>query len=411
MQRRYDPRERTQTRRDGTASPRLPGGDLVSALFDREVMGLADRGGASNLIGDRWADVAAAHAATWVGSERRIHADDREPVRIVRVDRLDATPRVAAAASKRGLQNPDLLLIGARNGQRVIQAADAKFSVETARAKQVSPDVVLGLLSLRGHVPGLLEDVDESVHVERGVFLCPDYPLTHLMLRRRHGIVRTTVRREEVIFVPVDAGEFWDEVPGASVMAPLAGVDDLPLQPAETLMAGVYYFRLARAAAGFWLDATKPLLLYNDVVAVDEDAVREEAERRARMAASALALIRRWDSDVQVIRNQRAAVDQVASLPIPGRDLRPMAARIAAAVGVDPPSANQVRRRFGAWYRGELRARLGPIPPPVDDLQTVLQRVAAAGRELAPQAERELERIVLELVAEAGAREAATVSS
>ena len=36
-------------------------GDLVSALFDREVMGLADRGGASNLIGDRWADIAAAH--------------------------------------------------------------------------------------------------------------------------------------------------------------------------------------------------------------------------------------------------------------------------------------------------------------------------------------------------------------
>ena len=35
---------------------------MVSALFDREVMGLADRGGASNLIGDRWADIA---ADTW----------------------------------------------------------------------------------------------------------------------------------------------------------------------------------------------------------------------------------------------------------------------------------------------------------------------------------------------------------
>ena len=44
---------------DNTRSPLLPGGDLVSALFDREVMGLADRGGASNLIGDRWADIAA----------------------------------------------------------------------------------------------------------------------------------------------------------------------------------------------------------------------------------------------------------------------------------------------------------------------------------------------------------------
>ena len=45
-------------------------------------------------------------------------------------------------ASKRGLQNPDLLVIGAQDDHRVIRAADAKFSIETARAKQVSADVV-----------------------------------------------------------------------------------------------------------------------------------------------------------------------------------------------------------------------------------------------------------------------------
>ena len=167
---------------DNTRSPLLPGGDLVSALFDREVMGLADRGGASNLIGDRWADIAAAHVATWIGTERRLHGDDQQPLHIVRVDRLDATPAVAAAASKRGLQNPDLLLIGQRGNQQAIQAADAKFSVETARSKQVSPEVVLGLLELREPVSGLLEG-SVTGQVESGVFLCPDYPLTHLMLR------------------------------------------------------------------------------------------------------------------------------------------------------------------------------------------------------------------------------------
>jgi hypothetical protein len=30
-------------------------------------MVLADRGGASNLVGNRWADLAAAHVAAWVG--------------------------------------------------------------------------------------------------------------------------------------------------------------------------------------------------------------------------------------------------------------------------------------------------------------------------------------------------------
>src|SRR5829696_7358665 len=383
---------------ENTRSPLLPGGDIVSALFDREVMGLADRGGASNLIGDRWADIAATHAATWIGSDRRLHADDQQPLRIVRVDRLDAMPAVAAAASKRGLQNPDLLLIGQRGDQQAIQAADAKFSVETARSKQVSPEVVLGLLELRKHVPGLLDRVSERIHVESGVFLCPDYPLTHLMLRHRRGIVRATVRQEEVVFVPAPPDRFWDGVPGAEVIAPLADTDKLPARPDENLMAGVYYFRLARAAVGFWLDATKPLLLHNDVVTVDIDAVRDEAEHRSRAAASALDLVRRWDADVQTVRNQRAAVDQVAGLPIPGRDLRPMAARIAQVVGADPPSANQVRRRLGAWYRGALRDRFGPISPPVADLPLILRQLADAGRDLGPEAERELERIVLELV-------------
>jgi hypothetical protein len=384
-----------------TRSPLLPGGDIVSALFDREVMGLADRGGASNLIGDRWADITAKHVATWVGTERRLHGDDQEPMRIVRVDRLDAMPAVAAAASKRGLQNPDLLLIGQRGNRQAIQAADAKFSVETARSKQVSPQVVLGLLELRQYVPGLLDGVSERIQVESGVFLCPDYPLTHLMLRHRRGIVRATVRQEEVVLVPAAPDRFWDGVPGAEIIAPLADTDHLPAQPDDNLMAGVYYFRLARAAVGFWLDATKPLLLHNDVVTVDISAVRDETVRRSADASSAIDLIRRWDAGVQEIRNQRAAVDQAAALPIPGRDLRAMAAKIAQAAGGDPPSANQVRRRLSAWYRGALRDRFGPILPPVTDLPSVLRQLGDAGRDLAPRAERELERIVLELMTDA----------
>jgi len=194
-------------------------------------------------------------------------------------------------------------------------------------------------------------------------------------------------------------------------LAPLAGTDKLPAQPDEDLMAGVYYFRLARATVGFWLDATKPLLLHNDVVTVDISAVRDETVRRSVQARSAIDVIRRWDADVQVIRNQRSAVDQAAGLPIPGRDLRAMAATIAQAAGADPPSANQVRRRLGAWYRGALRDRFGPILPPVTDLSSTLRQLGDAGRDLAPQAERELERIVLELVAEASTGAAPAVRS
>ena len=104
-------------------SSRLPGGDLVSAVLDREVMGLADRGGASNLVGDRWADVVAEATAMWPSSERPVPGGDAILVEVVH--RLDAEPGVAAAASRRGLQNPDLLLAGRIDGRSTIQAAFA----------------------------------------------------------------------------------------------------------------------------------------------------------------------------------------------------------------------------------------------------------------------------------------------
>ena len=245
-------------------SPRLPGGDLVAAVLDREVMGLADRGGASNLVGDRWADLCADHALAWPNCERPVPDGGDEGLRVERVLRLDATPAVAAAASKRGLQNPDLLLVGTRGGAPTLQAVDAKFSVETARAKQVSPAVVADLLGLRDILPALFGDLGrngQAPAVVPGVFLCPDYPLTHLMLRRRHGILRTTVRPEEVVLLPAPADRFFAPVEGASVMPPLAAIDDLPMRLDESLLASLYYFRLARAAVGCWLDATKPLLL------------------------------------------------------------------------------------------------------------------------------------------------------
>ena len=114
---------------------------------------------------------------------------------------------------------------------------------------------------------------------------------------------------------------------------------------------------------------------------------------------------------MQEIRNQRAAVDQAAALPISGREMREMTAKFALAVGAKPPSGNQVRRRLGSWYRGALRDRFGPILPPVADLSSVLRQLAGAGRDLAPQAVPELERIVLELVADADSGAASAMHS
>jgi hypothetical protein len=220
------------------------------------------------------------------------------------------------------------------------------------------------------------------------------------MLRRRHGILRVTVRTEEVMLVPAPAALFFRRLEGASIMAPLAEVDDLPVRIDESLLAGLYYFRLARAAVGCWLDATKPLLLCNDAPVVNEAAIREETEQRAPSASTAFDLILRWNADVQTVRNERAAVEQVAALPLLGRDLRVLVERTARAAGVEPPSINQVRRRLAAWYRGRLRERVGPLTPPVANLPDVLAEIGRIGAALTPQLEGEAISIIGELAAQ-----------
>ncbi|MDQ3694231.1 MAG: hypothetical protein M3464_11455 [Chloroflexota bacterium] len=378
-------------------SPLLPGGDLVAAVLDRVVMSLADRGGASNMVGARWADVAAAHAMTWPGQERPNPGAPDSPLLVRRVTRLDDVPRIAAAASRRGLQNPDLLLFGMCDGTPTMQAADAKFSIETARAKQVSPSVIEGLLGLGEQFGDFLHHAGDAPAFIPGVFLSPDYPLTLLMLERRQGILRTTVRRSEVVLVPVQAAGFFGPMEGAGTMRLLAAVDRLPVSVDESLLAGLYYMRLARAAIGCWLDAIKPLLVFQDQPAVAEPAVEHEARDRAREATSAFDLIQRWNADVDTIRLQRQAVDQVATLPVANKDLRDQIGQLARARGQEPPSVNQVRRRLGAWYRGELRDQIGPLLPPVTDLPASLRDITRVGRTITPRLDTELARIVEQL--------------
>ena len=398
---------------DGTTdgnlrSPRLPGGSLIDAVLDRAVMGLADKGGASGLVGARWADLCAEHVAGWHGRTLSVPANVNRPAPfeahiVDRVVRLDDTPAIAATAASQALQNPDFFIIGEHDGKHTLQAADAKFSVETARAKQVSSEVLTGLLTLGPLIDDLLGDLHQPLLVD-GLFICPDFPLTHLMLRKRHGIVRSTVRPDQVEMFPASGAEFFGPVPGASIMAPLAAIDFLPVSIDDSLLAALYYFRLARAAGGCWLDATGPLLAYADTRLMDEVAVREETIVRSAGARTAWELIQRWDLDVQSIRNQRLQVEQVAGLPIINRELRELINRMAATNGGDAPSMNKVRRRVGGWYRAQLRAEFGPILPPVTNLPPLLRDISRYSSTLNGALRQETVRIITELLDDPGSR-------
>ena len=245
------------------SSNALPGGSLIASVYDRAFMQLADRGGASNAVGDRWADL----CAEALRSDEANLENLRESAHGLVADfsvRLDDIPEISRTASKHKLQNPDFLIVGDDSGRQVLWAADAKFSVDTARSKQVSGDVVEALLGLGATVRSLLPPLSAELKIDNGVFLCPDYALTHRLLRDRRGPRRATVRQSEVRFVPVSAGQFLGPMGHQGLREFCARLDGFPIDSSQSLMLALYYYRLARAAAGCWMDQTGPLLAFRE---------------------------------------------------------------------------------------------------------------------------------------------------
>lgn len=376
----------------------LPGGSFVAAVNDRTYMQLSDRGSASNLIGDRWADICARE----IELQPDLNVSIRAQMRAVHRLRLDDIPAIARLASRSQLQNPDFLLIGEDGSQPVIWASDAKFSVDTARSKQVSREMLSALLGHGGELGRLLGDVPADAQLMDGTFLCPDYSLTHLLLRERRGPRRATVRHEEVRFVQVDAADFLAPLSLVSLQRYLADLDRFPFDHEHNLLVGLYYFRLARAAVGCWLDQSNPLLSFHDEpLNIDEDALQRQARSLVQgRKMSAWGLLLRWNDLAEVTRQQRLALDRASAPPINGRRLKEMIDAEATRRQVVPPSGSKVRRLVGSWVRAQVRQEFGPMFPPVNDFEHLLERVSLYSRSLAPAADEKTRGIVEELLRE-----------
>lgn len=380
-------------------SRKLPGGTLLAAVFDRDLMRLSDRGGASGLIGDRWADLCA--QALGVHPLTLLDAQAPAPLSIERVVRLDTIPQIASTASRRKLQNPDFLLFGHRDGSLALQAADAKFSVETARSRQVSADVTAELLGIGPVIAGQVGPMPADISILDGIFLCPDYSLTHYMLRQRRGHRSVAIGGNELVLLPVTSDTFLDGLDCAQLITVLAEADALSASVSQSLLLAVYYLRLARACVACWLDQTRPLLAFKEARVVDNAEVLHIARMLLSEASGGWDLVLRWDARAEDVRRQRVAVDRVTSVPLGGPELRKQIAEAALAAGVEAPSVNRVRRRIGAWYRQEMLDAFGPLVPPVDRFPAVLEQLGRYARELRPRIPEETAEIILEMVTSA----------
>lgn len=377
----------------------LPGGSLINAILDRQLMMWSDRGGASRHFGDRWSEQCALALDGWVGTEQLLGGN--EPFVLEAVIRLDSNPQIAIQAGRHKLVNPDFVLYGRRpDGKVVVRSADAKFAVDTIKPVQVSAEALEALLAVEG---GLVREAieqqvrtlfDSAVDVEPGVFVSPISPLTDFLLPRVASGPRARISPDDVILIPVDPVEMFKGLPMTPLVGPLAQIDRLPATPREHILSAMYYFRVACACFWMWAEEHAPILSTEPAPIGTTETVGPEVDRRSRGVESAFDLACRWMDDIEEVSQARRAFYDVARMPVAMRELRMMVD--AAGRSGERGLVRQIRGRLEQEYRQRLVEEVGEVPSrPSRPLPDILLDVARANKRWSP----ELKELAARLVA------------
>ncbi len=384
---------------ENVTSPLLPGGNLISASLDRQVMIWSDRGGASRHIGDRWAVRCSNALDEAIGTSWPVPND--VPFDLIHVIRLDDVPEVSREANRHHLENPDFLLIGIRSAteQPCLQAADAKFAADRIKPSQVSAEIVRNLLAVDDGVTRAL--VDETIadlglrepEIVRGVFISPYSSLTDHLLRRVTTGRNASVDVREVVTVPPEPGGMFAGLPQSRIIGSLARIDALPVTPRDNLISAIYYFRLACACFYLWNEGNKPLFSGSSNPEPEPGVIAAELATRSTAVSSAFGLVDAWAADVEPQVQARQAIADVASLTVRMGDIRQALERVGA--GNEPRAVRRVRRDLEIAFRARLHDVTGDIH--ADDprpLTQILTDVAEASRSLAGEMDQLLSQLV-----------------
>lgn len=377
---------RRTTSKENVESSSLPGGSLLAAALDRQVMIWSDRGGASRHIGDRWAVRCDEALREAVGSEWPVPHD--EPFQILDILRLDDVPEVSREANLHHLENPDFLLVGVQDehAKPILQAVDAKFAPDRIKPSQVSAEVVGNLLELEGTAHQIVDDAFAAhglarPRIVRGVFMSPESEMSEFLLRRVTSGRRPAVDRAEVVMIPPHPERLFAGLPESRIIGPLARIDALPVTPRNNVISAIYYFRLSCACFYFWSEEHRPLLSAAPPPPPEPGLVAATVSIRAEGSGSAYELIEQWAIDIEPQVRARAAVGDVATLPIRISELRSAIDRVG--LGGDNKVLRQVRRDLELAFRERLHETVGEVlandPRP---LTQILDDVARASRGL-----------------------------
>ncbi len=367
-------------------SEKLPGGNLILAVLDRELMTWSDRGGASRHYGDCWSNFVTGHLSHLIGSERQ--TGQGETFTLETIVRLDDDTRIAIQAGRHKLTNPDFVLFGRTAADEpILQAADSKFSVDTIKPAQVSADALQALLDVEnGLVRAALEQTIHDHHVAtasvvRGIFISPSGPLTDFFLPRLLTDKRTEIARSQIELIDVDPGRLFGGLDEAKLIGPLARIDRLAASPRDHLLSAMYYLRVACACVWMWVEERTPLLSDSGAPSPEFGAILQEVEERATSAESAFELASHWYERVDDVSRNRKSLAEVMSLPVRMGEIRKLIE--SAGYGDDRRMVRVVRAQLDQAYRRRMYEELGEIPAnPTEPMPEVLQRVASVSRSL-----------------------------
>ena len=416
--------------RAGGPGPTIPTGSYVTAVTTREVRDLADLGGASRSLGERWEQVGGTALADLVGKELR--APSGESYRCRAVVQLNQHGGLLGESAGRGLKSPDCLFAGYdRLGRPVLQPGDFKFTLDIATRDQIDPAPIRALLegggpyfevALREVLVGggtgeeigvsaagwLLAALDAGrARLLPGFFLAPDEACNRLFLRQTARHRRGAVRPDDVVFLPVDPATFFTGLPGAEVAPLLREIDGL-VPNERDFPAATYYFQLGAAVRGAFELLSRPLLdLLGPAPELNAPArLRTFLARRPVMWAIDIA---RELARPAIARRERLRLaGRLAGSPLRGRPAYEAAAEAGWQVGDEPgprtltkaqlkPLLDQVEAFHNQALADLLRQRLAGGS--FADDQAVLDWLREARASLEPRDRAEFQRLLTELAA------------
>jgi hypothetical protein len=366
----------------------LPGGSLLAAYLDRQLMMWSDRGGASGYIGDRWA----AHCSRWLDQaiNRKWDLTNSQSMVVTDILRLDDIEAVSREANHNQLENPDFLLFGRSDDSQTratIAAVDAKFAADRIKYSQVSAQIVENLISIpetgvtRSLVQTILDERGCSdFQIVDGSFLCPDSTLTDFLLRRRSR-GKSATGTQGIVRIDPDPSTMFTSVPASQLIPTLARQDRLPVTPRDNLLSLLYYFRVASACVYLWHEQHQPLFTIKPQEPAEIGLVGADVAGRATPGKSAYRIMLDLVDEAETVQRARQAISNVASLPLRMVEIRALLQANGHENGTQ--ALRVLRRDLELEFRQQLFAQIGEIP--ANDprpLPEILDQMATSSRAL-----------------------------